>query len=147
MIGETQNKHLLSNLGSKNYDSNKLNQMPYKQDLTNNIFDHQSHYKTTAAFLVNKLFFYYNKFDLNIHKAYTYFLRKKLHTFAFLYFDVKPVSQNSEETIYARASFLLKLLKKRLQHSGFPVNFANLKEYFFIEQLWATAYVGHGMRF
>ena len=31
----------------------------------------------------------------------------------------------------ARASFLLKLLKKRLQHSGFPVNFAKLKRTLF----------------
>ena len=41
MIDElsTQNKHLLSNLGRKNYDSNELNQMSYKQNLSNNIFD------------------------------------------------------------------------------------------------------------
>ena len=31
-----------------------------------NIFDLQSHYKTTAAFV---FFFYYNKFDLNTHKT------------------------------------------------------------------------------
>ena len=37
--------------------------MPYKQDLSNVLFDLQSHYKTIAAFVVNKTFFYYNKFD------------------------------------------------------------------------------------
>ena len=52
---EIQNKHLLSNMGRKTYDSNKLNQMSYKKDLTN-IFDLQSH-KKTAAFLVNKFLF------------------------------------------------------------------------------------------
>ena len=65
--------------------------------LRNNVFDLQLHYKTTAAFVVNK-FFYYNKFDLNIHKTYIHFLRKyfyfHIHIFR-LYFDVKPISQNS----------------------------------------------------
>ena len=42
-------------MGRKTYDSNKLNQMSYKKDLTN-IFDLQSH-KKTAAFLVNKFLF------------------------------------------------------------------------------------------
>ena len=54
----------MSNLGRKNYDLNELNQMSFKKDPSNNIFDLQSHYKTTAAFAVNKFIFYYKKFDL-----------------------------------------------------------------------------------
>ena len=70
MIGETktQSKRLLSNLERKNYDSNKLNQICWKLDLRNNIFDLQSHHKMTAAFVVNKFLLL---FDLNIFKTYT----------------------------------------------------------------------------
>ena len=57
--------------------------MSCKQDLSNDIFDFQSHFKMTAAFIVNKLFFYYNRFDSHIHKTYIHFLRKHLQTFAF----------------------------------------------------------------
>ena len=78
MRPKIQNKDLLSNLGRKNYDSNELNQMSYKLDLSNNIFDFQSH-KTTTAFEVNKFFFYYNKFNLYMHKTYLHVLRKHLH--------------------------------------------------------------------
>ena len=53
-------------------DLNELNQMSYKQDLSNNVFDLPSHYKTTAAFVVNNFFYYYNKFDLYIYKTYIY---------------------------------------------------------------------------
>ena len=35
----------------------KVNLVPPKYDQSNKIFDLQSHYKTTAAFLVNKLFY------------------------------------------------------------------------------------------
>ena len=57
--------------------------MSYKKDLSNNIFDFQSHFKMTAAFIVNKLSFCYNNFDLYIHKTYLHFLRKHLQTFDF----------------------------------------------------------------
>ena len=60
MIGTTRDPkktHLLFNLRRKNYDSNDLDQMSYKQDLSDNIFDLQSHQKKTAAFVVNKFFF------------------------------------------------------------------------------------------
>ena len=60
MIGETGDPKLTS----------LVNQMCYKQDLSNNIFDSQLHFKTTAAFIVNKLFYY--KFDLYKHKTYTF---------------------------------------------------------------------------
>ena len=49
------------------------------QDLSNNIFDLQSHYKTTAAFLVIKCF-YHNKFDLNIDRTYIVFTQKSAYT-------------------------------------------------------------------
>ena len=60
--------------------------MSYKQDLSNNIFDFQSHFKTTAAFRVNKLFFLLqqlSKFDLYIHETYMHFLWKHLQASAF----------------------------------------------------------------
>ena len=38
-------------------DSNELNQISYKQDPSNNIFDLQFHYKVTGAFPVNKFLF------------------------------------------------------------------------------------------
>ena len=62
-------------------------------------------------------------------------------------FSVKKVfleiTQNSQENTYARVSFLIKLqasesalLKKRLWHRCFPVNFAKfLRATFFTEQL------------
>ena len=53
------------------------------------------------------------------------------------------ISQNSQENIGARVSFLIKLqgaynfIKKRLLHRYFPVNFAKgLRTPYFIEQLW-----------
>ena len=56
------------------------------------------------------------------------------------------ISQNSQKNICARDSFLIKLqacirpitlLKKRLWHSYFPVNFLKfLRTPFFIEHLW-----------
>ena len=53
------------------------------------------------------------------------------------------ISQNSQENIGARVSFLIKLqdaynfIKKRLLHRYFPVNFAKgLRTLYFIEQLW-----------
>ena len=58
------------------------------------------------------------------------------------------ISQNSQENTCARVSFLIKLqasqpatlLKKRLWHRCFPVNFAKfLRTTFFIEHLWVTA--------
>ena len=39
----------LLNLERKNYDSNEPNQISYKHDLSNNVFDLQSHDKTAAA--------------------------------------------------------------------------------------------------
>ena len=45
----------------------------------NHIFDTQSHFKMTATFIVNKVFSYYNKSDLYIHKTYIHFLRKQMH--------------------------------------------------------------------
>ena len=67
--------------------------MSYKQDLINNIFDLQSHYKMTAAFLVNKLFLLkqvWFKYTQNIDIL-------SWETFAhicLLYFEVIPISQN-----------------------------------------------------
>ena len=57
------------------------------------------------------------------------------------------ISQNSQENTCARVSFLIKLqarpstlLKKRLWHRCFPVNFENfLRTPFFTEHLWVTA--------
>ena len=54
------------------------------------------------------------------------------------------ISQNSQENTCARVSFLIKLqappatlLKKRLWHSCFPVNFVKFPSTpFFIEHLW-----------
>ena len=52
------------------------------------------------------------------------------------------ISQNSQENTCARVSFLIKLqaatlLKKRLWHRCFPVNFVKfLRTPFFIEHLW-----------
>ena len=47
------------------------------------------------------------------------------------------ISQNSRENTCARVSFLIKLQKKRLCHSCFPVNSAELlRTPFFIEYLW-----------
>ena len=60
------------------------------------------------------------------------------------------ISQNSQKNTYAKVSFLIKLdawawnfikketlLKKRLWHRCFPVNFAKfLRKPFFIEHLW-----------
>ena len=46
-----------------------------------------------------------------------------MHTYAFLYFDVKPISK---KFTCGRALFLLKLREKRVQHSCFPVDFAKL---------------------
>ena len=53
-------------------DLNDVNQMSYKQDLSNNVSDLQSHYKTTAAFVVNNFFYYFNKLDLYIYKTYVF---------------------------------------------------------------------------
>ena len=99
-------------LGHKNYDLNKLNQMSYKSYLSNNIFDTQSHVKMTAAFIVNKLFFYYNKSDLYIHKTYILLLKETFANTCFLYFDIKPVLEDSQGSSGARASFLLKMHEK-----------------------------------
>ena len=54
------------------------------------------------------------------------------------------ISQNSQENTFARVSFLIKLqappatlLKKRLWHRCFPVNFAKfLRTRFITEHLW-----------
>ena len=52
------------------------------------------------------------------------------------------ISQNSQENICTRASFLIKLqvcnfIRKRLWHRCFPVNFVRfLRTPFFIEHLW-----------
>ena len=69
--------------------------MSYKKFLCNNIFDTQSRIKMTATFLVNKLF-------------YTTTILIYIYT-KHLYFDVKPISENSQETSCATASFLLKI--------------------------------------
>ena len=74
----------LLNLERKNYDSNKPNQISYKHDLSNNIFDLQSHHKTTAAFCS-----YYLLLDLSIRKTYTHFLRKHLHPIVFCFLKSK----------------------------------------------------------
>ena len=47
--------------------------MSYKQNLSNNNFDLQLHYKATATF-VGKEFFYQNKSDLNMRKYTNRFL-------------------------------------------------------------------------
>ena len=56
------------------------------------------------------------------------------------------ISQNSQENTCARVSFLIKLqaasatlLKKRLWHRCFPVNFAKFLRTLFTERVWATA--------
>ena len=55
------------------------------------------------------------------------------------------VSQNSQENAFAKVSFLIKLqtlLKKRLWHRCFPVNFCEIfKNTFFIEHLQTTSSV------
>ena len=59
--------------------------------------------------------------------------------------DLLEISQNSQENICGRVSFLIKLmaevcnslLKKRLWHRCFPVNFVKfLRTPFYIEYLW-----------
>ena len=71
------------------------------------------------------------------------------------------ISQKSQENTCARVPFLIKLqappatlLKKRLWHRSFPVNFAKLSRTpFFIEQLWCllllklTAVNYHGPKY
>ena len=91
MRPKTQGKHLFSNLERKNYDSNELNQISYKQDLSKDIFDLQWHHKTTAAFILNKfLFIIWFKYTQNIYTL-------SEETFAHicvLYFDAKAILQN-----------------------------------------------------
>ena len=46
--------------------------MSFKQDLINNIFHSQSNFKTTAAFIVNKLFFSCNKIFIYTKHIYNF---------------------------------------------------------------------------
>ena len=128
MIGyrpETQSKHLLSNLGRKNYDSNELNQISYNSDPSNKIFYLQSHYKATAAFEVNSFFITTSWFKYT-QNIYTLF-KKHLHTFASCILTSKQF-YNSQETTCA-TSYLLKLHEKetlaQLFFCKFCENFKN----------------------
>ena len=104
-----------------------------------------SHYETTVAFLVNKLFYITTRL-LYIQKTYIHFLKKHLHTFAFLYFEVKSISQNTQETTCAGASFLLKLREIKDFSTAVPVNFVKFLRTLLVEHLQVTVYLVHGVR-
>ena len=63
-----------------------------------------------------------------------------------LYLDVKSISQNSQVTTCATASFLLKLHGKETSVQLFSCEFCEtFKNTFFIEHFRVTSYVGHGV--
>ena len=84
--------------------------MSFKQDLRNNIFYSQSSLETTAAFIVNELFFSYNKIFIYTKHIWTFL--GNIYKHFVLYFGVRPISVNSQEIRYARTYFLLKLHEK-----------------------------------
>ena len=88
--------------------------------LSANIFDLQSHRKTTTAFLANKFY------TISIHKTYIDFLGKHLHTFTFCILTSKQFRLIHRKPPVSEPCFYQSCIKERLRHSCFPVNFGEL---------------------
>ena len=118
--------------------------MSYKEDLSKNIFYLQSHYKMTTTFVENNFFFLLEQVRfIHTQNMYTLFQEISAHI-CLLYFDVKPISQNLQETTCARASFLLKLHEKETAAQLFSCEICETFKNIFLQN--TPPGVGHGMR-